>query len=233
MIKNLIKKFFRLLNLTRKYPFQKLSFSQCGEDLIIYFIFQNLLKINKPSYLDIGAHHPFFLSNTAHLYLNGSRGINIEPDINLFKSFIKSRKKDINLNIAVSENNEIRKFYIMSYPTLNTLSLEEAKKNEILYNIKIEKSVEIESCTMEHILKKYFNNKMPDLLTIDVEGYELEILKTLNLNIYRPKVICVEAYDIDSNVKVRREDLVQYLVDKKYKVYADTGMNVILISESL
>jgi hypothetical protein len=59
--------------------FEKKSFSQSGEDLIIDFIF-NALGISRPSYIDIGAHHPYYLNNTAIFYLRGARGINIEPD---------------------------------------------------------------------------------------------------------------------------------------------------------
>ena len=54
-------------------PFRKTSFSQCGEDCIVDFMFK-FKKIEKPSYIDIGAFHPFELSNTAKFYLTGSRG---------------------------------------------------------------------------------------------------------------------------------------------------------------
>ncbi|MFM7886227.1 MAG: glycosyltransferase family 2 protein, partial [Pseudanabaena sp.] len=56
----------------------KMSYSQCGEDLIIQFIFSSL-GISKPSYIDIGAYDAHKLSNTAVFYEQGSRGINIEP----------------------------------------------------------------------------------------------------------------------------------------------------------
>ena len=40
------------------------SYSQCGEDLLVDYIFK-LRGIERPSYLDIGAHDPYYLSNTA------------------------------------------------------------------------------------------------------------------------------------------------------------------------
>ena len=48
----------------KRNKFLKNSYSQCGEDLIVEFIL-NGLKIKHPTYMDIGAHHPFYLSNTA------------------------------------------------------------------------------------------------------------------------------------------------------------------------
>ena len=42
-----------------KKDFKKNSYSQFGEDIIVKFIF-DALNIKKPSYIDIGAHDPFF-----------------------------------------------------------------------------------------------------------------------------------------------------------------------------
>ena len=76
--KKIIDKGYSILNLKRK-NYKQISYSQCGEDLIMNFIFNNL-RIEKPSYIDIGAHHPFWLSNTFFFYKKGSKGINIEAN---------------------------------------------------------------------------------------------------------------------------------------------------------
>ena len=117
---------FRLKSFFKKKVQYKKSFSQSGEDLIVKYIF-DILNIYKPSYLDIGAHHPTYLSNSALLYLNGSKGINIEPDPLLFKKFLKGRKNDINLNIGISDKEEVLDFYILNNPTLNTFSKKKVK----------------------------------------------------------------------------------------------------------
>lgn len=46
------------------------SYSQCREDLIDRFIFSKI-NLSKPFYLDIGAHHPNYLSNTYFLKTHG------------------------------------------------------------------------------------------------------------------------------------------------------------------
>src|SRR3954468_21715772 len=97
--------------------YSKRSFSQCGEDLIVDHIFQQL-KIEKPSYLDIGAYHPKRLSNTYLFYLKGSRGINVEPDPSLFEAFLNERQEDINLNIGIGPKSGTADFYIMNEPAL-------------------------------------------------------------------------------------------------------------------
>ena len=73
-MKNAIKKIrnkliTRLLD-SNDDKYKKISFSQCGEDLIVKFIF-DCLGINSPTYIDIGAHHPHYISNTALFYKNG------------------------------------------------------------------------------------------------------------------------------------------------------------------
>ena len=65
IINRIVNKLLKIAGVSRRYPYEIKTFSQSGEDVIINFIFNNLLKIKKPTYLDVGAHHPFFLSNTA------------------------------------------------------------------------------------------------------------------------------------------------------------------------
>jgi len=116
----------RFTNNYKKVSYKKVSYSQCGEDTIIDHIFKSL-KINKPTFMDIGAHHPFKLSNTALFYESGCQGINIEPDPDLFKLFKKYRKRDINLNIGVSDKPGELLFYIMSSQAMNTFSTQQAE----------------------------------------------------------------------------------------------------------
>ena len=64
--------------------FGPLTYAQFGEDLILANAFA-LRGIEKPSFLDIGAHHPVHCSNTALLYARGARGVCVEANPNLIK----------------------------------------------------------------------------------------------------------------------------------------------------
>ena len=66
--------------------FQRHSYSKTGEDLIIDFIFRQI-GIVQPTFLDIGAHHPFFINKTFFFHKKGCYRINIEPDPFLIKAF--------------------------------------------------------------------------------------------------------------------------------------------------
>jgi len=206
----------------------KKSYSQCAEDLLIQYIF-SLRGIRKPSYIDIGANDPFFLSNTALFYKNGSRGINIEANPQLMKQFYKSRPKDINLNIGISDKEDELDFYIMADNTLSTFS-----KSESDFMISGGKSLEaikkIKLTTIANVLEKYSNNQFPDFLSIDVEGMDFQILQSINFEKSKPKVICVEAAEYSPvGAGARRIELIDFLVSKGYYEYANTNLNAIMV----
>lgn len=226
-MKRILNKLRNLL-FKKHNPYCKISYSQCGEDLIIDFILKDK-GIDLPTYIDIGASHPYFLNNTAIFYERGSRGINIEPDPELFKAFVKYRKRDINLNIGVGEKQEERDFYIMSSRGLNTFSKEIAEKYEKEQNYKIIEVKRIKVDTLNNIIKKYFNNNFPDFLSIDCEGLEFEILKSYDFTFNFPKVICVETFNL-SHGKIE-EKIIDYLLNNNYRLHSSTFINSIFIKE--
>ena len=135
----------------------KLSYSQCGEDLIIDFLISQL-KISNFKYLDIGAHHPTYISNTFLFYEKGYSGVCIEPDPFLFKTIAKRRSKDKCLNIGVGLNNiSSAPFYIMTEKTLNTFSKEEADKYASYGKQKIEQIIDLPLIRINDIIKNYLH----------------------------------------------------------------------------
>lgn len=215
--------------LARKY--KKNSYSQCGEDLIIEHI-MNSLKIEKPKYIDIGAHHPFYLSNTALFYLKGSTGINIEPDPYLFKEFKKYRKRDLNLNIGVHSHEDELDFYIMSARTLNTFSESEAQRYAKEYGYKIKSIEKVKVDNTSNIIFNYCNGNFPDILSLDVEGIELDILKSIDYSKNYPVVVCCETLSFSNRGDgIKNTDIINFLKSVGYVVYADTYINTIFVKK--
>lgn len=209
--------------------YKKISFSQCGEDLIVKFIF-DCLGINNPTYIDIGAHHPHYISNTALFYKNGCRGINIEPDPTLFKAFLKHRKEDINLNIGISDSSGELDFYIISSPTLNTFSKEEAEKYAQEGDFKIKSIEKIKVKTLKNVLDEFSNGVFPQFLTIDAEGVDEIIIKEINFENNYPIVICIETISFSTSGNgIKNTDLINFIIDNGYMLYADTHINTIFV----
>ncbi|MCP2732462.1 FkbM family methyltransferase, partial [Symplocastrum sp. BBK-W-15] len=98
------------------YLYHNLSYSQEGEDMIISRFFEGK---KQGFYVDVGAHHPQRFSNTYRFYLQGWRGINIDAMPGSMEIFNKIRANDINLEISISDCNQILTYYEFNEPALN------------------------------------------------------------------------------------------------------------------
>lgn len=209
--------------------YKKCSFSQCGEDLLIQYLF-SLRGLPNPTYIDIGANHPYFLNNTALFYKKGCRGINIEANPYLIEEFYKERPNDINLNIGIGSIESELEFIIMNDPTLSSFSEEESQKYINTGKYFITERRKIKTTTINKILESYRNGIFPDLLSIDVEGMDFDILKTIDYSNNSPKVICVEAADYSPiGAGERRAELIEFLIQNGYYEYANTNLNSIMV----
>lgn len=209
--------------------FVKKSYSQCGEDLIINYLF-SLRGLDMPSYIDIGANHPWFINNTAFFYKKGCRGLNIEPNSELVMLFKQERPLDKSINMGISNSASLEMdFYVFRDNTLSTFSKEEAD-NFVRHGKEIEKVAKIKTSNIQKIIKEYNSGIFPDFLNIDVEGFELEILQGISYEDNYPKVICVETAEYSpTGAGEKREGLMDFIESKGYYLYADTNLNSIYI----
>lgn len=194
------------------------SYSQEGEDLIV----AKLLKgATKGLYVDVGAYHPFKLSNTYLLYKQGLRGINIDPSPTSKKLFEKARPSDTFINTAISNKSQTLNYYIFESEPLNTLSEKQAKTIQKSKQSKLVRILKIKTQKLSDILEKHTKDKI-DFLNIDVEGLELEVLKSLNLKKFKPKIIAVE--NLGSKIEVEK-----LLISNKYNKVAQTNLTGIYV----
>lgn len=231
-MKNLFRKVVNKIIL----PDSQLSYAQSGEDLILAHIFYKL-NITKVSYLDIGANHPRYISNSYYFYLRGGKGVCIEPNPVLFSKIKKIRPGDTVINAGVGIDERIEADFYLFPPQadgLSTFSKEDADYwatvgMKGVGKINYQKVIKIPLITINSIIEKYFD-KAPDFISIDVEGLDLEILKSLDYNLYSPKIICVETllYD-DQQKESKNTAIIDFLKSKGYDIYADTHVNTIFI----
>lgn len=205
------------------------SFSQSGEDMIIDYIF-TVIGVEKPSYIDIGAHHPYRMSNTAYFYGKGCRGINIEPDPVLFEAFRAERKEDINLNIGIAGEAATLNFHRLSAPTLNTFSKEEAERMCAEHGYTIREVIPVQVMDLQSVLDRHFGGKFPQFLSVDVEGLDEVILRSIDYKQNFPIVICVETISFETDGSgVKNQPLIDFLLSNGYQLYADTYINSIFV----
>ena len=170
--------FYKLLKIHRNRK-PSLHFGEFGEDVLINRIFKN--KKNG-MYIDVGCYHPYKGSLTAKLYNKNWNGINIDLSKTSIDLFNIVRKRDINLNVAISNFDGETSYYenspINQQNSLTKINNEQTK-------------IKIKSHTLNSILK---NNsiEMFDYLNIDVEGSELEVIEGIDLIKYHPSLITIE-----------------------------------------
>lgn len=183
-----IYKFYRYFRYKRNYH---TSFAAMGEDILLQKIFRNCMN---GFYIDVGALHPVNGSLTYNLSKNGWNGINLDltySNIKLLKFF---RRRDISIQTAISSKSGIIDSYIFDEGSgLNTLEKKWADKWKKSLNKKYSVK-KISKITLNDLLQKHKVKKEFELLNIDVEGHEYEVLKGINLKIYRPKIITVEIH---------------------------------------
>lgn len=172
-------------------PDAALTFSQEGEDRILARLFETQ---REGFYVDVGAHHPTRFSNTHLLHLRGWWGVNIDATPKSMLAFAKARPGDINLEMGVAEVTGIMRYHVFNEPALNTFSARVAESHASNPMFQVMRTVDLPVLPLAEILHRHAPPGVGiDLLSIDVEGLDLEILRSNDWDRYRPAVICVEA----------------------------------------
>tara|TARA_B100000902_G_scaffold182675_1_gene175411 strand:- start:639 stop:1310 length:672 start_codon:yes stop_codon:yes gene_type:complete len=197
-----------------KFFLKRNSYSQCGEDLFISQFFKNK---RKGKYVDLGAFNPIKYNNTYLLYQKGWTGINVDLNQTSIDLFNIIRKKDKNILAAVSNKKENTKMFMENiFSPLNTIA-----KN---FNNQISKK------NFKYVKTKMFKDIVKykiDFLNIDIEGMDFKVLRTINLNYYKPKLICIEIFGFKNIKRVKK-----YLKIKKYSFAKKVGPSYFFASKN-
>lgn len=159
-------------------------------------------------FIEIGAndgksYDPIYNYVVAHEW----RGILVEPVKYIFEELVNNYKgAGENLifeNVAVAEKNEVR--YIYRYRenqrdlpewwqrTASLLKNFESRHKGMISNINERLTSEKVNCiTFEDLIKKHRVKKI-DLLLIDTEGYDFIIIRTINFDAVKPRIIIYES----------------------------------------
>ncbi len=198
----------------------RMSYSQRGEDVIV----QAKLRTRKGIYVDVGSYHPTLYSNTYALYKRGWMGLVIDPNIHLKPLYTVFRPRDIFIPKGIAEIAAHRTYYMFSdgaYNTFDDVSVEEYKKRKKVTYIGKRQA---QLVPLQNILRVQHIQKI-DFLNIDVEGLDLEVLRSHDWSI-KPTVIAIEdrlynpATPLTSNI-------FSFLSDKGYTLIGMAGETLI------
>ncbi len=195
-----------------------ISYAQNFEDVMLW---RALGTITHGFYVDVGANDPVEDSVTKAFYDSGWHGINIEPVSAYYSDLLHQRPRDINLQCAAgSEEGEISLWVpmIRGWASVSNEAVARHKENgyEGTYEIVPQK-------TMTSILEEVQPTEI-HFLKIDVEGYELEVIRGLDLKKFRPWIILAEA-TIPNSSELNFHDWEQLLYAENYQFCYFDGLN--------
>ena len=177
--------------LTRDDVFQKVvSYAQNGEDILLARAFG---VDHAGFYVDVGANDPVFHSVTKLLYGRGWRGINIEPTPSLHGRLVADRPEDVNLNVGIAEAEGTLTFHAVAPPLhgWSTFDPAVARAYRDLGVESVPRPVPV--TTLDRVFERYAGDRTVDVLKVDAEGFERQVIASIDLERWRPRVIVAEA----------------------------------------
>ncbi len=203
------------------------SFAQNGEDLILRQALQDTCKVAKPDYMDIGAWDPIQGSNTYFFYREGSRGVLVEPNPGFCDKLEQVRTGDTVVRAGIRGQGYPAEsdYYMFGDSQLNTFDKEVAKQRGG------GNAVKMPLLDVNKVMADHFHAP-PALLSIDAEGMDLPILKTLDFVAWRPKVIIAEAWSGKNGLNFDA-DIMSFLAAKGFTFRGGTMVNAVFIDRKL
>ena len=207
----------------------RLSFSQQGEDIVLFHVLHELMKIAAPTYMDVGAAYPVRGNNTYLLYTTGARGVLVEPNPALAEQLRSKRPGDIVVEAGIGVTAAVEADYseIKGNAMLNTFSpeqvahLQRGQAESVVARVVKMPLLDINRVIQEHL------GKAPDLLSTDVEDMDDAIIRTLDLARFRPAAICAEAIPTTKSGRLSRTT--RYLAAKGYIPRGGSVYNTIYV----
>jgi FkbM family methyltransferase len=218
----------KVANILKGLRYMVPSYAQNAEDLLLrnFFFSQGKEKIY---YLEIGTNHPCASNNTYLFYSGGSQGTCVEANPRLIAPIKKVRPRDtvLNIGVGVEGSPDTLPFYAMTNDHLSTFSKEQADWC-LSQGTTILEEIAIPVWSVNKILASC--PQLPDLLSLDVEGLDFAILQNLDFETYPIPVICVET-DAAGRSSESKSTVEDFLRQKKYDLYAQTGINSIFVRQ--
>ena len=203
------------------------SYAQAGEDRIASHALHSM-RVDDPSYLDLGAHDPVRLSNTYLFYLRGCSGVCVEADPDLLRRIRLRRTRDTCLNAAIAPEDGSVAFHVMDATSLSTISDSSVESYRDMGR-RVTRTVEVPALSPTTILETYFE-RTPNLVSLDVEGTDQQVLAAWDFERFRPDVFIVETLEYAREGReAKRPEISELMEAAGYFAYGDTFINTVFV----
>lgn len=212
----------RMVHRCFKKTFWHKSWSQFGEDR---YIAQLTKTIHTGFYVDVGAFDPEKFSNTRALFERGWRGVNIDMSPSKLGVFEYERPGDINVIAPISDTDDTLEVYIFSQASildtlssaLDTLSKEAADGWSEQFGLPYE-TKPMKAIRLDDLLAQVDAPTKIDFMNIDVEGAEMNVLRSVSFERYEVGVIAIEIHTDFAGLT--EAEPYRYLLERGYTLEA-------------
>ena len=216
---------------SHSYP----SYAQSGEDRIVYSLLESLGLESGVRYADVGAAAPAGHNNTYLFYTLGGQGVLVEADPKYLPAYAAIRPRDAVESCAVVPkrlgSQQTVTFYAMNNQGWSSIRPENVTTAERTGHGTLRDKFAVPCRTLDEILGQHFPAGGLDLLSLDVEGVDIEILSEFDISRFRPKIIVYEEPSEDIR-RVGPGPHEQRLEAAGYRLYAFTHANRIFVDRN-
>lgn len=164
-----------------------ISYAQNFEDVMLA---RALTDVETGFYVDVGAWDPWHDSVTAHFYLKGWRGVNIEPVPAYAAALRAARERDVTIEAAAARSGGRMRFHVFEGSGLSTL---EHRLSFAPDQVPFPHALsEVETVVLDDVFAAHAPADV-HFLKLDCEGGEQDALAGLDLARRRPWIILLEA----------------------------------------
>ena len=166
------------------------SYSQNGEDVVLW---RALRHVGQGRYIEVGANHPCIFSVSMAFYQKGWSGITVEPDPEFAQLQRRHRPNDIMVEAAITATDgDSMTFHVVDGTGLSTL--DEATARVHAYADYETHDITVPTRTLNSLLQEAgWRGQDIHFMSVDTEGSEKEVLESIDLSVWRPWVVLVEA----------------------------------------
>jgi FkbM family methyltransferase len=200
-------------------PEASLVFGYLAEDLIAARLLDSHLRAGY--YVDVGCHDPVKLSNTLLLHAAGWRGINIDANPAAVERMRQHRPGDVAVWALVGRPGEDRELVVFGDEALSSADPGFVGRWE--QSAEVVRRVAVRSRSLTDILEEHAAPADFDFLNVDVEGMELEVLESLDLDRFRPRLIALEIHGFDA-AEPASSPVIRFLAARGYALRAYNGL---------
>jgi FkbM family methyltransferase len=184
-------------------------------------------------YVDVGAHDGITINNTLYFEKNNNwSGINIEPIKKVFDKLVINRPNNINLNCAVCNNDGETDFLCNTGYTEMISGIKdnfdirhfERLQRENIQHHSITELIKVETKKLETILHEYDISHI-NYLSIDVEGAEFEVIKSINFD-----KVFIDVIGFENNYNDVSVPIVEYLQNKGF-IIIHKSLDIFMINK--